>query len=158
MTHTARQPQQKFPDASRVFGPESAEARVYAHVEALLSKLGPQFRSVSLGSVAHALGWSTDAALNKAIVRALDQLSYGETAVLERQFLLWPVEHSPEVLAEPQCRISELEMRRALESNVLVVSQTGEQVRDFLDRVTVEYVVTDIAHGLTSDSSRGDGQ
>lgn len=138
-----------LPDAAQVFGAEAPEARVYEHVIGLLRTLGGHFHSVSLSSVADALGWANDLERKKAIVRALDQLAFGKEPILERQFLLWPAdENSDEVLAGPECRVSELEMRRALLENALVVEKTGEVVPDFLDRVTVEYIVTDAARTL----------
>lgn len=133
----------RFPDARQTFGEKSPEARVYAHVQDLLSTLGPQLHSVSLASVADALGWSKDRELRSAIVRALDQLSFGEPSILERHFLLWPNEVSDEVLSEPIGHISDLEMRRALEAKVLILEETGEEVTDFIDRVTVEYTLRD---------------
>ena len=44
-------------------------------------------------------------------------------------------------MEEPLAQISNLEMRRALETNQLVVNETGETVQDFLSRISVEYVV-----------------
>lgn len=133
----------QFPDASPIFGDSSPETRVYAHVRGLLATLGTQLHSVSLASVADALGWQSDRELRRAIVRALDQLAFGEPSILERHFLVWPVEDDDSVLSEPLGQISDLEMRRALESNILNLPETGEQVTDFLDRVTVEYVLRD---------------
>lgn len=138
----------QFPEASPSFGENSPEARVYAHVQNLLTTLGAQLHSVSLASVADALGWSSDRELRRAIVRALDQLSFGEPSILERHFLLWPSEDDDAVLSEPLGQISDLEMRRALESEVLTLAETGEQVTDFMDRITVEYVLRDEVRGL----------
>ncbi len=131
----------EFPDARPVFGEGSPESRVYAHLHELMAKLGPQLHAVSLVTVADALGWGNDKDLRKAIVRALDQLTFGESSLLERHFLLWPGDQSSEVLEEPLAQISNLEMRRALETNQLVVNETGETVQDFLSRISVEYVV-----------------
>lgn len=131
----------EFPDASPTFGENSPEAKVYAYVKDLLHTLGPQLYSVSLASVADALGWSSDPELRSAIVRALDQLALGRPSILKRQFLLWPTDSGDEVLQEPLGQVSDLEIRRALESNTLVLPETGERVHDFIDRITVEYIV-----------------
>lgn len=144
-----------FPEASLTFGENSPENRVYAHVKGLLDTLGVQLHAVSLASVADALGWTEDRELKKAIVRALDQLSFGEPSILERHFLLWPSEDDSDVLSEPIGQISDLEMRQALESNILTIAATGEQVSDFLDRITVEYILRDEVRSIIDSTRMG---
>jgi hypothetical protein len=141
----------QFPDARPVFGENSPEARVYAYVQEMLRALGTQLHTVSLGSVADALGWTHDLDKRKAIVRALDQLAFGEASVLERHFLLWSDHPDPEVLESPISQISDLEMRRALETNLLTLSETGEQISDFMNRISVEYVLRDDVRALLQD-------
>jgi hypothetical protein len=132
-----------FPDPRRAFGEASLEASVYTYLHALMDTLGPQLHTVSLVSVADALGWSHDKELRNVIVRALEELTFGEPSLFERHFFLWPEKQDSEVLEQPLAQVSDLEMRRALETNQLVVIETGEVVKDFVSRISVEYVVRD---------------
>lgn len=137
----------------RVFSKDKREGKVCSFVFERLSQLKEQFDSVTLGSVAVALGWSEDAEGKRAIANALDYLAFGEVPVLERRFELWPAE-SDAVLEQPLCELSDQQVKKALEQNVLIVPTTGEAITDFADHISVVYLVTDFAHRLAREEKR----
>ncbi len=137
-----------FDRVSSFFPPESKERKVCAYVLQRLFELKDQFREVNLTSIADALGWKSDVESKAAILRSLDYLAYGEVPLLERKFRFWPVEDSGQVLDDCICDLSELDVRHALEANVLIDPTTGDEVHEFLDRITVLYEVSEFAHSL----------
>lgn len=132
----------------QTFPRDHREGQVCSLIIKRLSELKEGFEGVTLGSVAADLGWY-DAEGKRAIATALDYLSYGEVPLLERRFELWPAE-TGEVLAQPICSLDEDVIRRALETNVLLVPSTGEELHDFKKQVSVHYAVTAFALGLVS--------
>jgi hypothetical protein len=134
--------------------PDNRERQVCAYVFQALRSLKDQFNEVTLGAVATALNWTQDREGQRAIVRVLDYLSFGEMPpILERRFFLWSSGTSNEVLEEPLCELTDAEIRQALEEELLVVPTTGEQLHNFQDYITVVYMVTTFAHSLALDSS-----
>lgn len=134
----------------RVFPPGTREQEVCSFVFDRLELLRGQFDSLTLGSVATALGWLGDSDGQTAIARALDYLAFGDVQILERRFVLWPAAVGEAVLEEPICELSDAEVRRALEEKVLIVPTTGEPVHGFMEQVGVVYSVTPFAHNLVS--------
>lgn len=126
------------------FSQDTLEVKVCGYVFSLLLKLGGQFDSVSLGSVLHALKWQPDFTHKRAIATALDFLTQSDTAIFERRYELWD-DSDEDVLDMPICEFSQEDIRLALEVNELICPKTGEIIPNFLDRVTVLYVVTDAA-------------
>jgi hypothetical protein len=137
-----------FDRVSSFFPPDSKERRVCSYVLQRLCELKNQFTEVNLASVADALGWMSDGESKAAIARSLDYLVYGDFPLLERKFRFWPAEDSGQVLDDYICDLSELDVRLALEANVLIDPTTGEEILEFLDRITVLYEVSEFAHSL----------
>ena len=127
------------------FPVDTREGQVCAYVFDRLETLKAHFDSLTLGAVSTALKWSGDAEGRKAIVKALDSLTYGRVQIFERRYELWS-DDSSAILDHPICELSDEDIRDALSNNYLIVN--GEKVHSFLDRITVVYVVTDIAHQL----------
>jgi hypothetical protein len=136
----------------RTFSEDEREGLVCTYVFSRLEQLENQFDRVTLESVATALEWLNDTEGQRAIARALDGLAYGEVQILERKYEFWS-ENNLEVLDQPICEFSDEEIRNALSEKFLIVG--GEKILDFLDRVTVSYIVTEHAHQLaTSKGSK----
>lgn len=110
-----------------------------------LEHLRDGFDSVTPHAVANALHWADDAAKRRAVVAALDFLSSGQRPILERRFELWAPQPSGDVLEEPVCYLSASDMRTAIEEGTLANPVTGENIPDFLQYVTIVYIVTDLA-------------
>jgi hypothetical protein len=138
----------------RVFPEGTRENEVCAYVFERLDKLKEQLDSVTLATVANALGWEGDVDGKKAIAKALDYLTFGDVPLLERKFALWSADVSDEVLETPICELTDSDVRTALERQVLVVPTTGQSIKNFADQVTVFYLVTNFAHQLASHASK----
>lgn len=124
-------------EADQTFKSTSLESAVCAYVFRRLEDLGSNIRYFDLGGLSGALGWR-EPEQAKAVIAALDYLSFCNYPVLSRKFALWP-EQSKGVLEQPLCTLNDGEVREALTSGVLANPITGEPVADFADRITVEY-------------------
>lgn len=124
-------------EAERAFPGDSFEMTVCRYIFRRLAEIGPAADHFDLGSVASALGWhSSDQ--TRAIVSALDFLSFCSRPVLSRHFALWG-DNSDEILEQPIAELSDEAIRQALETNELINPVTGESIPDFTNRITVEY-------------------
>lgn len=136
----------------RVFPKDMREGQVCSFVFERLNQLKDQFDSVTLGSVAIALGWGNDAEGKRAIATALDYLAFGDVPVLERRFELWPSQGNS-ILEQPLCELTDKQVKRALEQDFLIDPTTGEPIAHFADHITVVYLVTEFAHKLVSEET-----
>lgn len=117
---------------------EGLEGEVHAYILRRIDDLKEQFDNVTLGSVATALSWTESEEGCKAIVNVLDSLTYGYIKIFYREFSLWG-DSNDEVMQEPIAILSSNDVRKALEENCLYFN--GTPIDDFLDRITVMYVV-----------------
>lgn len=136
----------------RVYARDVPEGEVCAYVFARLAQLGTQLHEITPGAVASAMHW-TGNQRRRAIITALDYLSYGEVKILERRFELWADPASDEVLEQPIHVYTDSEMRQAYEEGQLYVPAYGEAISDFPKRISVAYYVSDFGHQLAT----GDG-
>lgn len=123
-----------------VFGPESIELRVCGYVLESLRLLGDQFDGLRLGEVAAALELTSQSECQR-VVRALDYLSFGQEALLERRFEYWP-DGSASVLEDP-IPLAAAVVRDALLDGVLHDPRDGAPVHNFVDSVTLIYELSD---------------
>lgn len=124
-------------ERSRDILPNDAIAlRVFDYVVGSMKSMGSDFDSLRIGDVLSHLELrgpeeSHDAAF------ALDALSIGPDALLERRFEYWP-EDDDAVLLEP-LPVEPTDMRDALETGMFFDPRTGAPVPNFKDLVSVVY-------------------
>jgi len=106
----------------------------------LLDKVGANFEGITLGGVATDLNWYSDQSQKVAISSALDYLASRFPPLLVRRYELWG-EDKQEVLDQPICILSDDDIREALETNELINPISGRAVPNFLDLVSVSYVL-----------------
>ncbi|MDP9140549.1 MAG: hypothetical protein M3O62_07150 [Pseudomonadota bacterium] len=136
----------------RVYARDVPEGEVCAYVFARLAQLGADLHEISPGAVANAMSW-TGEQHRRAIITALDFLSYCEAPVLVRRFELWADPSSEEVLDQPIHVFTDSEMRHAYEEGQLYVPAYGEAISDFSRRISVAYYVSDFGRRIAT----GDG-
>lgn len=144
--------QQSISKAKEVFPSGTPEAAVCAYVFDQFNRLGKHFRNITPHAVANALKLLDEDTNRRAVMSALDYLAFGPIPILERRFELWRHGDSDEVLEEPICELSVSDMRNALEGKFPIDPTTGEAIPDFLNRVTVIYIVTKSAR---EDAEKG---
>lgn len=127
-------------ESQRVFGSDSLEWQVLSYFYGLLDKLGANFEGITLGGVASDLSWYSDQSRRVAISSALDYLASRFPPLLVRRYELWG-EDTQEVLGQPICTLSDDDIREALETNELINPISGRAVPNFLDLVSVIYVL-----------------
>ena len=141
-------------EAKNVFPQGTPEGEVCCYVFNLLGKLGSQLDSFTLGSIASDLQWHGIPERRRAIARALDFLASGNPSVLELQYELWLDEPGNQILEE-STRLSVEDVRFALENGELIVPSSGASIDNFMDLITVLYVVTEEAkQAVASEASK----
>ena len=126
--------------AFEVFDPDECKGQVCKLVFEKLRRHGDHFESLDLHAVISALNWQDTGDRKRAVARALDFLAFGSAPVLERMFEFLPLSGESK-LKQHAIEISEEAIRHALETQLLVVGETGEETGDFIDRVNVSYRV-----------------
>ena len=136
----------------RVYAPDVPEGEVCAYVFARLAQLGADLHEISPGAVASAMSW-TGEQRRRAIITALDFLSYCDEPILERRFELWADPASNDVLETPISSYTDSEMRQAYEEGQLYVPAYGEVISDFPKRISVAYYVSDFGRRIATGES-----
>lgn len=132
-------------EVSKLLPEDALEVEVYRYLLHRFKTLGRQFERLTLGGVAADLGWTEDRARSTALTNALELLASASPPLLERRFELWSDMPSHETLEEPINELSEEQVRTAIEIGELIDPDTGETFKDFRNRITVVYLVTEEA-------------
>jgi hypothetical protein len=132
-----------FPDGS-------IESRVCNFVLTSVSALGPNLDGLRLGDVVSALGLQRQAEA-QAVARAMDLLSIGPDAVLERRFEYWPDDDGSVLL--DVIPIDPADVRDALLDGVFHDPRTGAVVPNFKDLISIIYELSDRSRALLERSS-----
>ena len=118
----------------------SVESRVLDYVLSCVVSLGADLDGMRLGDVVSALNLQGQAEA-QAAARALDVLSFGPDALLERRFEYWPPDDG-EVLLDV-IEIDPADVRDALLDGVFHDPRTGVAVPNFKDLISIIYELSE---------------
>lgn len=128
--------------ARNAFPDDSVESRVCNYVLSCVSSLGAELDGLRLGDVVSALGLKGQAEA-QAAARALDVLSFGPDALLERRFEYWPEDDTTVLL--DVIPIDPADVRDALLDGVFYDPRTGAPVPNFKDLISIIYELSDLS-------------